>query len=62
MTFLMGLLAGALIVLFIITIYQTINKRYTPLLAVPFTLLPVLFMGYSQVHLMNKDLKSRNQN
>ena len=62
MTNTMGLLAGSLIVLFIITIFQTINKQFTPLLAVPFALLPVLIMCYSQVNAMNKDLKSRESN
>ena len=59
MTFAMGLLIGALTLLFIITVYQTINKRGTALLAVPFALLPILIMCYGQVNSMSKELKSR---
>lgn len=59
-SFATGLLAGVLIFLFVTTIFQTINKGVTPLLAIPFALLPLLIMSYNQVSSMNKELKSRN--
>ncbi len=61
-SFVTGLLAGALIGLLMIVIFQTINKGFTPLLAVPFALLPILILIYSQVRSMDKELKSRNSN
>lgn len=62
MSFATGLLIGALTALFVVTILQSIDKGVTPLLAVPFALLPVLIMSYSQVNAMNKELKSRKSN
>ncbi|MET3127731.1 hypothetical protein ABID42_002850 [Arcicella rosea] len=61
-SFAFGLFVGALTVLLIITIFQTINKGVTPLLAVPFALLPLLILVYSQVSSIDKELKSRNSN
>jgi hypothetical protein len=54
-----GVLAGALIGLFIITIFQTINDGVTPFLAVPFAFVPILIICYKQVSAINKELKSR---
>lgn len=59
MTFTAGLLAGALVGLLIITVFQAINKEFTPLLFVPFAFLPILIIIYSQVRSINKELKSR---
>ncbi len=61
-SFVTGVLAGALIGLFIITVFQTINKGVTPFLAIPFGLLPLLIMMYGQIRSMNKELKSRKSN
>ena len=57
----MGLLLGALtlIVLFIITRYEPINKGLTPLLTIPVALLPLLIICYRQLNSVNKELKSR---
>ena len=61
MSAMMGLLLGALtlIVLFIITRYEPINKGLTPLLAIPVALLPLLIICYRQLNSVNKELKSR---
>ena len=61
-TFIMGLLVGGLSVLFILTIFQTISKGVTLLVAVPFALLPFYFMCNSQINSMDKELKSRKSN
>ncbi len=61
-SFATGLLTGVLIVLFMSTIFQTINKGFTTLLAVPFGLLPLLIMSYSKLNSMDKELKSRKTN
>lgn len=61
-SFATDLLAGSLIGLFGITIFQTINKGITPFLAVPFALLPLLIIMYGQVRSINKELKNRNKN
>ncbi|GAA4414944.1 hypothetical protein GCM10023187_45010 [Nibrella viscosa] len=58
-SFVTGLLAGALIALFIITIFQTVNKGFTSLLFLPIVSLPILFMVYGQVRSINKELESR---
>jgi hypothetical protein len=62
LTFVTGILAGMLIVLLIITIFQTISEGFKPLIAVPFGLLPILILSYNQVSSMDKELKSRNSN
>ncbi len=61
-SFATGLLAGALIGLFVFAGFQAINKGITPLLAIPFALIPILVMSYSQVSSMNKELKNRQSN
>ena len=58
-TFSTGLLGGVLIALLVITIFQTMNKGATALLAIPFALLPILIKSYNQVKSMDKELKNR---
>lgn len=62
MSFATGVLAGALIGLFGITLFQTINKGFTPLFVIPFAFLPILIMIYGQVRSINEELKSRKSN
>jgi uncharacterized membrane protein len=61
-SFATGLLTGVLIFLFITTISQAINKGFTPLLVIPFALLPVMIMIYGQVRSINRELKNRKSN
>lgn len=61
-SFATGLLAGVLIVAFINALFQAINKGFTPLLVIPFALLPILIMSYGQVRSVNKELKNRESN
>jgi len=61
-SFATGLLAGVLIGLFGITLFQTINKGFTPLLILPFGFLPILIIIYGQVRSINKELKNRKSN
>ena len=61
-SFATGLLAGTLIGLFGITLFQTINKGFTPLLILPFGFLPILIIMYSQIKSINKELESRKSN
>lgn len=58
-SFAIGLLAGVLIGLFTIIMFQTTNKGATPFLAVPFALLPPLIIIYGQAKSINKELKNR---
>ena len=62
MSYATGVLAGALIMLLLITIYKVINKWFAPLIVLPFALLPTLIINYNQVKSMDKELKSRNLN
>lgn len=57
-----NILTGVLIVLFGITLFKTANKGFTPLLAVPFALLPILISMFNQIKSINKELKSRGSN
>lgn len=57
--FITGLLIGALIVSFMITILHTFNKGFSLLLVVPFTSFPILVMLFIQLRYINKELKSR---
>ncbi len=58
--FLVGLLTGALLTLLAITIYISINQGFTPLLIVPFALLPILFLNVNTLRGIKKELHSRN--
>lgn len=57
--FLTGILIGALMALLVLTVYNTINDGFTPLLIVPFALSPILVMNYLQIVSINKELKNR---
>jgi hypothetical protein len=57
--FVTGLLAGALIALFILTTASYVRKGFTPLLIVPFALLPILFLNVNNWQAIKKELKSR---
>ncbi|MDF7815318.1 hypothetical protein [Hymenobacter sp. YC55] len=56
-SFAAGILIAVLIVLFGITLFKTINKGFTPLLLIPFGLLPILIMMFDQIKAINKELK-----
>ena len=61
--FLMGLLIGALfasLTLLAIITYNSINQGFTPLLIVPFALLPILFLNVNALRGIKKELQSRN--
>lgn len=55
-----GVLVGMLIVLLIITIYSSITKGvFSPLIAVPFALSPMVIMNYQKIKEIRKELRSR---
>jgi Na+-transporting methylmalonyl-CoA/oxaloacetate decarboxylase beta subunit len=58
--FLVGLLTGALLTLLAITIYISINQGFTPLLIIPFALLPILLLNVNTLRGIKKELHSRN--
>ena len=61
-SFAAGLLAGAIIISFIIMILQIINKGFTALIIIPIASLPILSIMYNQVKSMNQELKNRKLN
>ena len=54
-------LAGMITVLLGLSIYISINDKITPLLAMPFTLSPIIILNWSTVNQIKKELKSRNE-
>lgn len=54
-----GLLAGALTVLFIVTIALFVKKGFTPLLIIPFALLPILVLNVNNRQAIKKELNLR---
>lgn len=58
-SFVIGLLVGALLGLSIIVAFQIVNGKFTSLLIVAFSTIPVLFMLCNQVNKINKELKTR---
>ena len=60
LTTLTGLLAGALIVLFVMAVLSFIKKGFTALVIIPLALLPILILNFSQITAINKELKNRN--
>ena len=59
-TFLVGLLIGALLALLTITIYTSINQGFTPLIIIPFAMLPILFLSVNTLRGIKKEIQSRN--
>ena len=58
--FVTGMLIGALIALLAITIYNNINEsKFSALTVIPLALSPIVFVNWSQVKLINKELESR---
>lgn len=55
-----GMLAGMLVVLFIMGILLSIKKGFSALVVVPFGLLPIVILNYNEVSKINKELTSRN--
>ncbi len=54
-----GILAGMLTVLFAITLYQSITDKFTPLLIIPFALIPIVVINFINIKAIDKELKSR---
>lgn len=55
-----GMLAGMLVVLFVMGIFLSIKKGFSALVVVPFGLLPIVILNYNEVSKINKELTSRN--
>ena len=57
-----GILLGMLIVLFLLSLYITFTKGFTPLLIIPIGLLPIVIVNYNTINEIKKELKSRVDN
>ncbi|MBB2143894.1 redox-active disulfide protein 2 [Pedobacter sp. LMG 31464] len=55
-----AMLAGAILVLFIINIVLAFKKGFSALSAVPIALLPIVIINFSSLKEMKKEIKSRN--
>lgn len=56
-----GMLAGMLLVLLIIGVYLSVNKGFTPLVIIPFTLLPIVLLNLNNLREIKKVLNSRKE-
>lgn len=57
-----SILAGMLIVLLILSIFVTLkNGKFSALMIIPFALSPIVFLNFSQVKLINKELELRRK-
>lgn len=57
-----SILAGMLIVLLILSIFVTIkNGKFSALTIIPFALSPIVFLNFSQVKLINRELELRKK-
>jgi Na+-transporting methylmalonyl-CoA/oxaloacetate decarboxylase beta subunit len=54
-----GLFAGILIVLFVVAIYLTFKKGFTPLIVVPIALMPILIIKVINIKNIKAELQSR---
>lgn len=54
-----GMLAVALIVLFGLYLYITIQKGFTPLLILPIALMPILIVNIKNIQSIKKELERR---
>lgn len=53
------MLGGALVLLFVLTIYNTTQKGFSALNVVPLGLLPMLILNINNLNEIRKELKSR---
>ncbi len=56
-----GMLIGMLIALFVLSIYTTITKEFTPLLIIPIALLPIVIMNFSTINKIKTEINSREK-
>jgi hypothetical protein len=56
-----GMLVGAIIVLFSITMYITLTKGFTPLMIVAIALLPIAVLNFGTVNRIKKEIESREK-
>lgn len=56
-----GILLGTLIVLFVLSLYITFTKGFTPLMIMPIALLPIAILNFGTVNKINKEIESRNK-
>ncbi len=56
-----SMLAGALLVLVVIAVILSYKQGFTPLLIVPFALLPIVLLNLSNSRQIRKELDSRNE-
>ena len=56
-----SMLAGALLVLVVTAVILSYKQGFTPLLIVPFALLPIVLLNLSNSRQIRKELDSRNE-
>jgi Na+-transporting methylmalonyl-CoA/oxaloacetate decarboxylase beta subunit len=56
-----GTLAGILLVCFIVLIYLSLKKGFSPLLIVPIALMPILILNITKINNIKKELNSREK-
>jgi hypothetical protein len=54
-----GMFSGVLTVLFIVTLVSSFKQGFTPLLILPFALLPILVLNVNNWQAIKKELNSR---
>lgn len=54
-----GMLIGMLFALFVLSLYLTVTKEFSPLLIMPFALLPIVVINFSTIKNIKKELNSR---
>lgn len=57
-----GMLAGALILIIVIALFQSNIKIMLPLMIIPLALSPIVIVNFIQIKSIAKELKSRNLN
>lgn len=56
-----GMLVGALLVLLIVAIILSFEQGFTPLVIIPFALLPIVLLNLNSLKEIKKVLNSRNE-
>ncbi|WP_316782541.1 redox-active disulfide protein 2 [Pedobacter frigiditerrae] len=55
-----SMLAGAILLLFIVNIFLAFKKGFSALSAVPIALLPIVIINFNSLKEMKKEIKARN--
>ena len=59
LSILLGFMLGASLITFVLGIYITINKGFSPVIIIPITMLPIWILNFNNLNKIKEELKNR---